>query len=91
MDSFYGNWKVQLEKTVGVAEIGKLLGKLMFQCNTILHYIHRRCLVYDVCNKWCLQTNKKEKGGGGEKGRDGENLKLFSVAPQAGAKGILLI
>ncbi|BFZ20232.1 hypothetical protein BsWGS_23271 [Bradybaena similaris] len=26
MDGFYGNWKVQLEKTVGVAEIGKLLG-----------------------------------------------------------------
>uniref|UniRef100_A0A0B6ZDM0 Lipocalin/cytosolic fatty-acid binding domain-containing protein n=1 Tax=Arion vulgaris TaxID=1028688 RepID=A0A0B6ZDM0_9EUPU len=26
MERFYGNWKVQLDKTMGVAEIGKLMG-----------------------------------------------------------------
>ncbi|CAL1548322.1 unnamed protein product [Lymnaea stagnalis] len=26
MDAFYGTWKVQLDKTTGVAEIGKLFG-----------------------------------------------------------------
>uniref|UniRef100_A0A0B7BQZ8 Cytosolic fatty-acid binding proteins domain-containing protein n=1 Tax=Arion vulgaris TaxID=1028688 RepID=A0A0B7BQZ8_9EUPU len=26
MDNFYGSWKVQLDKTVGVAEVGKLFG-----------------------------------------------------------------